>query len=96
MKLNTLKLELIKRILATDDPQLLEEMLEVFSRETVVLKEARTSYHLKEKEAEPLDLSTLSPEFQESIRRGLADAEAGRMYTQEQMEKFFEDWLQED
>ena len=94
MNLNTLKLELIQHILATDDPELLEKILEIVSQDSAVLRESQAPYSIKEDE--PVDLSTLSPELQESIKRGLADVEAGRVYTQEQMEKLFENWLQED
>ncbi len=94
MDINSLKLKLIEKIIKTDDLELLKNMLEMLSQKTTILRESQAPYSIKEEE--PIDLSTLSPEFQESIKRGLADMEAGRVYTQEQMENFFEDWLQED
>ncbi len=94
MDINSLKLKLIEKIIKTDDLELLENMLEMLSHKATKFCESQAPYSIKEDE--PVDLSTLSPELQESIKRGLADVEAGRVYTQEQMEKLFENWLQED
>ncbi len=94
MNLNTLKLELIQHILATDDPELLEKILEIVSQDSAVLRESQAPYSIKEDE--PVDLSTLSPELQESIKRGLADVEAGRVHSHEDEEKYWEQWFKEN
>lgn len=94
MKLEALKLELVQRILATDDRELLEKLLEMLSQESLMLRETQAPYVTKKEE--PSRLEDLSPAFQESIKRGLADAEAGRVHSHEDEEKYWKQWFKEN
>ncbi len=94
MNLNSVKLKLIEKVIKTNNAELLENILDALSQESGLVKESQAPYGIKEDK--PIDISTLSLGFQESIRRGLADAEAGRVYTQEEEEKYWEEWFKEN
>lgn len=93
MNHSIIKLALIQKILDTNDPLLLRQIADLLSDKAMV-SESQITY--KTKSQEPLRIEDLSPEFQESIRRGLADVEAGRVHDHEDEEKYWKQWFKEN
>ena len=52
-------------------------------------------YRLVSVESEVSEIYNFDPEEQLSVQRGIEDADAGRMISQEDSEKLFEKWVKE-
>ncbi len=94
MNLNSVKLKLIEKVIKTNNAELLETILDALSQESGLVKETQASYGTKEDE--PIDITTLSPAFQESIRIGLEQSDRGEGISDEEDKKYWEQWFKEN
>jgi len=94
MSLDSQKLELIQMIMGIYDESTLVKVAAFLKDEQLSLAEQQANYGV---EAESVvNIEDLSEEFQASIKRGLAQLERGEGISDEEDQKFWDKWFEEN
>lgn len=94
MSLQNDKLKLIQMIIATEDESTIRKVMAYMKDEHMSVAEQQADYGVEDESA--VRLEDLSPELQESIKRGLAQLERGEGIPDEVDEKYRERWFEEN